>query len=186
MDDNGGVQKSSRFLLWLLATMATTAIAYVAVNAAGSEVNDQPLTGVIAASPSSSSTSILISTTLQPTTTTTIPGTTSLTSSSTHTSPSTATSAATTSTTATTSPPPVTTAPWQQTTLNSAGGSIIVSYRPEEVRLESVVPQAGFAYEINDEGPDRVEVDFEAGDANYRIRAEWTSDGFVTEIESDD
>ncbi|MBA3430180.1 MAG: hypothetical protein H0U16_01710 [Actinobacteria bacterium] len=47
-----------------------------------------------------------------------------------------------------------------------------------------MVPQAGFAYEINDEGPDRVEVDFEAGDASYRIRAEWTSDGFVTETES--
>ncbi|MDQ3500874.1 MAG: hypothetical protein M3488_07880 [Actinomycetota bacterium] len=84
-----------------------------------------------------------------------------------------------------TSPSPVTTAAWQQTTLNSGGGSIIVSYRPEEVRLESVVPQAGFAYEINDDGPDRVEVEFEAGDAKYRLRAEWTSDGFVTEVEAD-
>ncbi len=63
---------------------------------------------------------------------------------------------------------------------------MIVSYRSSEVRLESVVPQAGFAYEINDDGPDRVEVEFESGGAKYRLRAEWTSEGFVTEVDSDD
>lgn len=63
---------------------------------------------------------------------------------------------------------------------------MIVSYRPNEVRLESVVPQAGFSYEIKDDGPDRVEVEFELGDARYRLRAEWTSEGFVTEVEADD
>lgn len=60
-----------------------------------------------------------------------------------------------------------------------------MSYRPEEVRLESVVPQAGFAFEIKDDGPDKVEVELEAGDSKYKLRAEWTSDGFVTEVEAD-
>ena len=63
---------------------------------------------------------------------------------------------------------------------------MIVSYRPNEVRLESVVPQPGFAYEINDDGPARAEVEFESGDARYRLRAEWTSEGFVSEVDSDD
>jgi hypothetical protein len=147
-----------RFVLWLLATAATTGVAYVAVNTAGSEVTDRPLTGVVAA------TSPSISTTSRPVTATTT----------------------TTAVSPTASGSSSTTADWQRTTLNSAGGSIIVSHRPQEVRLESVIPQAGFAYEINDEGPDRVEVEFEAGEARYRLRAEWTSSGFITDVESDE
>jgi hypothetical protein len=61
-----------------------------------------------------------------------------------------------------------------------------VSYRTGEVRLESVVPAPGFAYEVKDDGPQRVEVEFESGDSKYKLRAEWTSNGFVTEVEADD
>jgi hypothetical protein len=63
---------------------------------------------------------------------------------------------------------------------------VIVSYRTGEVRLESVVPSPGFAFEIKDDGPDRVEVEFEGGDDKYVLRAEWTSDGFVTEVDADE
>ena len=44
-------------------------------------------------------------------------------------------------------------APWQQTTIPSKGGLVIVSYRPGEVKLESVAPTPGFSYEIDDAGP---------------------------------
>jgi hypothetical protein len=71
-----------------------------------------------------------------------------------------------------------------RTTLNSEGGSIIVSYRPSEVRLESVAPLAGFSFEIDDQGPERVRVEFIGGDVTYTLRAEWTSDGFVTEVDA--
>ncbi|MGH8926127.1 MAG: hypothetical protein ACRDWA_16060 [Acidimicrobiia bacterium] len=71
---------------------------------------------------------------------------------------------------------------WTRTTLNSEGGSIIVSYRPSEVRLESVAPLAGFSFEIDDEGPERVRVEFFGEDETHTLRAEWTGEGFVTEV----
>ena len=73
---------------------------------------------------------------------------------------------------------------WARTTLNSGGGSIIVSYHPTEVRLESVAPLAGFNFEIEDEGPERVRVELRGEDVTYSLRAEWTSEGFVTSVDA--
>ena len=74
--------------------------------------------------------------------------------------------------------------PWTQTTVASAGGLVIVSYRPEEVRLESVAPNPGFASEVEKEGPPDVRVEFESADLKVEIRAEWDG-GLVTEIDED-
>ena len=71
-----------------------------------------------------------------------------------------------------------------QRTIDSAGGQVIVSYRPGEVRLESLAPRPGFESEVKDEGPPEVRVEFRSADFNVEIRAEW--DGrLVTEIDED-
>jgi hypothetical protein len=147
--------------LWLLATALTSAVAFWAVMSAGSEVNARPSTIALAApSPESSpSTTPISSDTLPPAvTTTSVP------------SPTTAI--------------PVAEVEWNQATINSPGGSIIVSYRPFEVRLESIAPRAGFGYEIDDDGPDRVRVELSAEEQSHTLQAEWREDGFATEVDS--
>jgi hypothetical protein len=61
---------------------------------------------------------------------------------------------------------------------------VIVSYRSGEVRLESVVPQPGFLYEIEDSGPPEVRVRLEAEEVRVEIRARWDG-GLVTEVDED-
>ncbi len=155
------MKRSGMVLLWLLATMGTTGVAFWAVSRADSEVSQRPLTAVVASPPTSASV-------------TSAPSTTSV------------TSALATSTTNTPTAPSSTTSAvdWTRTTLNSGGGSIIVSYRPSEVRLESVAPLAGFSFEIDDQGPERVRVEFIGEDVTHTLRAEWTSEGFVTEVDA--
>ena len=154
------MKRSGLVLLWLLATSATTAVAFWAVSTAGSEVSQRPLTAVVASSPTLSAV-------------TSVP-TTSVTTAA----PTPSTTPSTTLASATSAPP----AEWERTTLNSEGGSIIVSYRPFEVRLESVAPLAGFSFEIDDQGPERIRVEFMGEDVTYTLQAEWTSNGFVTEV----
>ena len=74
--------------------------------------------------------------------------------------------------------------PWQQTTIPSKGGLVIVSYRPGEVRLESIAPTPGFSYEIDDQGPPEVRVEFEGGDVKVEVRVRWDG-GLVTEVDED-
>jgi hypothetical protein len=168
--------------LWIVATLATTAVAYVAVNAAGAEVTDRPLTSVVAtgdsAATSSTSTTGGGSSTTGGTGTTSGTGATGTTSGST-----TSTSSSSTSSTATTGTT-LSDAPWQQTTIPSKGGLVVVSYRPGEVKLESVAPTPGFSYEIDDQGPPDVRVQFESGDVKVEVRVRWDG-GLVTEIDED-
>lgn len=72
--------------------------------------------------------------------------------------------------------------PLLQTTIESAGGLLSVSYGPEEVRLETVVPNPGFVYEVKDEGPPQVRVEFESGGVKVDVRAQWDGE-LVTEID---
>ena len=178
--------------LWIVATLATTAVAYVAVNAAGAEVTDRPLTSVVATDDSSASSNT--STTGQAGTSTSAAdgtststsgistaggtGTTGTTSGST-----TSTSSSSTSSTATTGTT-LSDDPWQQTTIPSKGGLVIVSYRPGEVRLESIAPTPGFSYEIDDQGPPEVRVEFGGGDVKVEVRVRWDG-GLVTEVDED-
>ncbi len=155
------VQRSGLVLLWAVATSVTTAIAFWAVSTADSEVSDRPLTAVVASTP------ITSPSTLPPQTATTSGA---------------GTMAPAPSSQTTTSEGSVVATAWTRTTLNSEGGSIIVSYRPSEVRLESVAPLAGFSFEIDDEGPERVRVEFFGEDETHTLRAEWTGEGFVTEV----
>ena len=147
--------------LWLIATAATTAVAYVAVNAAGAEVTDRPLTSVVATGETPTSP-------VRPSasTVTTTPTSGSATS-------------ATGSTSANTSSPA-----WEQRAIPSTGGLVIVSYRPGEVRLESVAPTPGFRHEIDEAGPPEVRVEFEGAEARVEVRVRWDG-GLVTEVDED-
>jgi hypothetical protein len=183
------VKKPVLVALWIVATLATTAVAYVAVNAAGAEVTDRPLTSVVAtgdsaALPSTSTTGQdgTSTSTTRGSSTTGGTGTTGTTSGTGTTGGTgTSTSSSSTSSTATTGTT-LSDAPWQQTTITSKGGLVIVSYRPGEVKLESVAPTPGFSYEIDDQGPPEVRVEFEGGDVKVDVRVRWDG-GLVTEVD---
>jgi hypothetical protein len=165
---HGSVRKALIVLGWLGATAATTLVAYLAVDAAGSRVGDRPLATVVA--PDSGSSTLATASTSTTTSTTPTPATTDNTTASI----STVTTADTTTSAAV----------WQQQTVNSAAGKIVVSYRPEEVRLESVAPLAGYAYDVEDAGPPEVRVEFE-GPLRVEIRVRWRDGELVTEIDED-
>jgi hypothetical protein len=173
--------------LWILATVATTAVAYVAVNAAGAEVTDRPLSSVVATGDLTSSTSTSTTGASETPTSEGIGGSTSTTAGTTTSSgsilPTTSTTIFSTGSTASTA----TTAadgPWQQTTIPSKGGLVIVSYRPGEVKLESIAPTPGFSYRIDDEGPQEVRVRFEGGEVKAEVRVRWDG-GLVIEVDDD-
>jgi hypothetical protein len=164
------MRKLMLIALWLGATAAVTAVAYLAVDAAGSQVSDRPLATFSAGASTSA-----------PATSTTVPPDTSL-PRTTSTTTSTTSPPATTNTTGS----PITSDQWQPRTISTAGGNIVISFRPNEVRLESVAPAAGFTFDIEDSGPREVRVEFQGGAVKVEVRARWRDGGLVTEIDLDD
>jgi hypothetical protein len=78
----------------------------------------------------------------------------------------------------------VTEAAWSSRTINTGGGVVVVSYRPQEVVLGSAAPAAGFAAEVKKSAPE-VDVEFESESAKYRVRARWEGGDLSVEVESD-
>jgi hypothetical protein len=157
---------------WLAATAATTALAYVAVDAAGSRVTDRPLSAVVATpSTAAAPTSTLVPT---PSSTLASPSTTLPHPTTTLSSPATTASPATT-----------TTESWQQQTINSSAGTLVVSFRSDQVRLEAVAPLIGFSYQVEQDGPSEVRVEFE-GPLRVEVRVRFRDGQLVTEIDEDD
>jgi hypothetical protein len=74
---------------------------------------------------------------------------------------------------------------WSSRTVQTGGGVVVVSYRPDEVVLSSASPAAGFSAEIEKKGPPEVDVEFESESAKYRVRARWGNGDLVVETESD-
>ena len=54
----------------------------------------------------------------------------------------------------------------------SAGGSIVVHRSGSAISLGSSTPAAGYTQEVHDNGPTRVEVRFDNGQTEWRIRVE--------------
>jgi hypothetical protein len=154
---------------WVAALVLVTVLTWQIVGLADSQVGDVP----VAAAPTlpvASSTSNAIATSPPP-------DTTSLTSASTTT--------AATSPSPSTSTPPSTeaAAEWSVRTVNSAGGTVVVRHRPGEVELQAATPASGFSVEIDDNGPDRVRVEFEADDADIRVEVRWRNGELEISIE---
>lgn len=158
------VRKALMILGWLGATTATTLVAYLAVDAAGSRVGDSPLATVVAPGSTTLAVGSPTSTTLSPSSTTT-----------------TSNPSSTSSTTVSTS---TTAQGWEQQTINSVAGRVVISHHPGEVRLESVAPLAGYGFEVENSGPQEVRVEFE-GPLRVEVRVRWRDGQLVTEIDED-
>jgi hypothetical protein len=65
---------------------------------------------------------------------------------------------------------------------SSVGGSIVVSTDGTSLSLVSSTPATGYAVEVHDNGPTRVEVRFTSGGTEWRIRVELGAGGLVSEV----
>jgi hypothetical protein len=95
---------------------------------------------------------------------------------------------ASTTPTANTEPPapepstPTAATPERTESFSSDGGTITVQQRNGQVSLLSASATAGFATEVHDNGPTRVEVRFTNGNTEWRIRVDLVDDNLVPEV----
>jgi len=151
--------------IWVAATALTTVRAWQIVAAAGEQVSPGPLTPLAAP------------------TTTSAPTDLSSTATTSITQPSTEPTTVTTTPTGSTSSSAAEN--WQVRTIPTAGGTVVVSYRPGEVVHYGSTPAAGFTVDVDKQGPPEVRVEFESETTTVEVRVEWT-DKLVIEIRSDD
>lgn len=167
-------------LAWVLATLGTASLTYAAVSRVGPDAADRPGVPVasqeiadrVAANAATTTPTTLAAPTTVPTvipdaTTTTLPV-------STTTGP-----VSTTSTTAggTTTIPTTTGSSTAYRT--TPGGTVGVSVSGSAVTLLSAQPAPGYATDVEDDGPEQVEVEFDGESAEYTVRARIV-DGVLT------
>lgn len=164
---------------WLGAVLLTTVVTWQIVGLADSQTGLAP---AAVAAPTSTliantttTTSPTSTSTGDPVTTTSTPGTTTSDSADKTASSS---STSTTSTTLGTE--------WNVQTVSSAGGSVVVRHRPEEVELQAATPAPGFRVEIDDAGPDRVRVEFESDAIRVRVEVRWRGGALSVNIDEKD
>ena len=175
---------------WLGATFIAVVVASVAVGAVRGEVTDQPRSASPffvesvdeAAAEGDPTTSTSSTTTTQPeptTTTTTQPEPT--TTPPTQPEPTTTTSTQPESTTTTTTlAEPLRLPPYQ-----TAGGTVTIEVLDPYVWLVGAVPNVGFTADVEHGGPEKVEVEFEAEDANSEFHARWEAGQLIIDIEDE-
>lgn len=71
-------------------------------------------------------------------------------------------------------------------TINTAGGSVTIRYRPEEVELQAATPAPGFGVEVDDAGPPRVRVEFENDILDVRVEARWDNGSLDIDTDEND
>ncbi len=197
----GSMRRSLGFIAaWILATLASVAVASAAVGTVRGRVVEEPApelrrvtTTLLAAAPTTTApTSTTLPTTTEapepiPTTATTeapepSPTTTqapeeAASATTTTTVATTTTTVATTTTTTTTTPPaedgassPPPAEP-QMRTYELVGGWVTIVFDGETVVLQSVTPKTGFGYELGNSGPEEVDVTFRSEDHESHFRA---------------
>ena len=67
--------------------------------------------------------------------------------------------------------------------IQSAGGTVTISYSNGSVFLQGATPALGYSMEIEDSGPDRVRVDFESEDDDISVRVEWDDGALQIDID---
>ncbi len=177
---------------WVLAVVLTTAVAWQIVAVADERVGNRPVLPLQAAPTTTIELSEATGPTPPPeptlpprtddlTTTTSIaPETTSTTQATAATSSTSTPSTSSTSTTSTTAAPR-----WSTKTVGTSGGTVVMSYRPGEVILQTAVPLPGFETEIDNSGPPVVEVEFDSSSLRVDIKAEWDNGELVVDVEED-
>lgn len=170
---------------WFAALVAATVLTWQIVGLADSQVGGAPaaLTPNLESTTkdpilttSTSTTSSTTSSVAVSSTTTTVPAEPS----SSSTSPTSSTTSSSSSTTSAASEE------WSVRTVNTAGGTVVVRYRREEVELQAATPVPGFSVEVDESGPPRVRVEFENDLAEVRVEVRWEDDGLDIDIDEDD
>ena len=169
---------------WAAATFATALVAWSAVRLAGDQVNEDPVRPLSAAEAEALPAFTTVTSGIPPevpTTATPASGTTTTGTGVTSSPPTPTTS--TPGTTATTTPGPstTTTAGDTSTTAPSSGisahqmigGSVVIESGGGQVRLVSASPRPGFSVEVDDDGPEKVDVEFRREDHESRFTAGW-------------
>jgi hypothetical protein len=62
----------------------------------------------------------------------------------------------------------------------------VVRHRPEDVELQATTPAPGFGFEIDDDGPDRVRVEFDSDALEVRIEVRWENGALSVDVDEDD
>ncbi|MET0830909.1 MAG: hypothetical protein ABWY62_00900 [Acidimicrobiia bacterium] len=183
------IRRVGMIVAWAVATVAATGIAVAAVGNVADQVVDTP-PAAASADDSSASTGADTSEVIRGAATSTSNarrGTSTsnggtATSSTNGGSVTSTSNGGTTSTTEDPTPEPTSTA-----TYNLVGGWVTIAYGPGVVELVGAAPNSGFSIDIKENGPDRVEVEFESEDHESRVRADETSGGTPElRIEEDD
>lgn len=191
MRENPGMTRLSLAAAWVVVAAAATTLTWQIVSAADDQVSDRSVaalevTSTAATPPTSSrpdqdgldpSLTPDTSTTTTTTTTTIVPTTAPTTAGTTGTTPG-----STTSSTVGDSPPA---GEWKVETMATPGGTLVVSYRAEEVRYESASPLPGFSVQVEKAGPPEVEVEFEGPVGKVEVRVRWRDGSLSVETEID-
>jgi len=144
---------------WLLVVVVVTTVTWQIVSAADDQVSERPTSLNVAAPVISSLTTSTVTRTTRPsaTSTTVDPGKTTTTIEQ---NPTTTIST-------------VASASWQAQSVQTAGGTVVVRYRPGEVTYQAATPAKGFYVEIEEFGPPEVRVKFESEGSEIEVRAVW-------------
>lgn len=161
------------FAGWLVVVGLATTLTWQIVSAADDQVSERPIAPLNVAAPvitggdtTTTTSTIVVPTTVSPTTTTSTPVTSSTAA---------GTGATTSSTPVTTQPAPTTTTPsWLTRSVQTAGGNVILRYRPGEVSYQSATPAPGFQVEVDKAGPPEVKVEFESETQKVEVEASWS------------
>jgi len=190
------VRRLTYVLIWLAVTTTAVFVAAAAVGSVRDQVTDTPSamvpTTTIATSlagPATPKTEPGRETTPSIPTTSTTTTTTTLTASTTTVPDvsTTTTRPPAPTTTTTTAPPPTTTSP-PPTEIRSydlVGGSVTVEVGVNTVGLAGASPKAGFSMEVENSGPEKVEVEFKSDHHESQFSGEFKDGVFVPKIEED-
>ncbi len=164
---------------WVLVLAVTTAVTWQIVSAADAQVSDAPAALNVSPPAEPSSTGQSSSTSQTRPSQTSVPG--NQTSNSNGGKGSTSSSSSVTST-----PTTPGTAEWKLKTIPTGGGTVVVTYRPGEVLLQTATPKSGYRAEIDKTGPDTVEVEFDSDETSYEVKVEWDDGALDIEIDAND
>lgn len=175
-------------VLWVLASIGTASLTYAAVTQAGRAVGEDPSTPVAGADIAARLATTTAPTTPEVATTAPVaPDDTTAAATSTTRPPSiTTTTAAPTTTSGPTTTAPAVTAPSVVWHTVPGVGVVGVSVSGDQVTLVSATPVAPYHAEVDDTGPEHVDVKFESESAEYRVRAEVRDGELTWSVEQED
>lgn len=171
------MRRFTLFFGWLVVVGLATTLTWQIVSAADDRVSERPIAPLNVAAPVITDASTTTSTTVPSTPTTSMPALSTSTS-------STGTTAGRSTTS--TSPPTTAAVVWQTRTVNTAGGTLTLRYRPGEVTYQSATPAPGYKVEVEKPGPPEVKVEFESESQKVDVEASWEDRGLDVHIATED